>query len=289
MQQLSIQHSLIARFVRSLIDVIFLGKRTAIPLPAVMHTLSSYLTTFLTILFPRGVTYIDVRIPSFSLALLATILPPLLWNILGPLQYYTRAISRLLRLCGVSQQYAPLVGTYMCGLAIATLSVVRSALFTEMMRDQASVTAWEESAAWNAAAGAVFVVGLVFFIGAYWQLGIAGTYLGDYFGIFREERITAFPFNVLDNPMYDGSSIFHFGEAMLYVWLFFPFFRFALGCCTDACLSVCLCAEQNKTGIINRPAWPWPSGYLCATASAAFSKSKSSLDLSQHWTPFSLF
>lgn len=88
---------------------------------------------------------------------------------------------------------------------------------------------------WNAAAGAVFVVGLVFFIGAYWQLGIAATYLGDYFGIFREERITSFPFNVLDNPMYDGSSIFHFGEAMLYVTCFvllvFCFLLFHVCCC----------------------------------------------------------
>lgn len=72
----------------------------------------------------------------------------------------------------------------------------------------------------------MFVVGLVFFVGAYLRLGVAGTYLGDYFGIFREERITAFPFNVLDNPMYDGSSIFHFGEGMLYVFLsvFLSFF-----------------------------------------------------------------
>lgn len=34
-----------------------------------------------------------------------------------------------------------------------------------------------------------------------WRLGVVGTYLGDYFGILMEERVTAFPFNVMDDPM----------------------------------------------------------------------------------------
>lgn len=253
-QALQNSNNLMARFVTSLIDVIFLGKRTPIPLPFLLsHTLPSHISTLLSTLFPRNITpHINMHVPSFSLALLFTILPPLLWNILGPLEYHTRIISRLLTLVGVPRRYAPLVGTYVCGAMIATLSVVRSALFTDMMRDQPSIKDWEHSAAWNAIGGAVFVVGLVFFVGAYLRLGVAGTYLGDYFGIFREERITAFPFNVLDNPMYDGSSIFHFGEGMLNhkpagmlmaVWLFVCY---RIGCIFEEPFTVKLYAERDE-------------------------------------------
>jgi len=37
--------------------------------------------------------------------------------------------------------------------------------------------------------------------------------IGDYFGILMEERVTSFPFNVLDNPMYVGSTMSFFGTS----------------------------------------------------------------------------
>lgn len=47
-----------------------------------------------------------------------------------------------------------------------------------------------------------------------YRLGIKGTYLGDYFGIFMESRVTAFPYNLHDNPMYVGSTFCFFGHAL---------------------------------------------------------------------------
>ena len=49
-----------------------------------------------------------------------------------------------------------------------------------------------------------------------WALGVTGTYLGDYFGILMKERVTGFPFNFFDNPMYDGSTLCFFGTALYY-------------------------------------------------------------------------
>jgi len=48
-------------------------------------------------------------------------------------------------------------------------------------------------------------------------LGITGTYLGDYFGILMKERITGFPFNVTDDPMYNGGTLLFLGYALRYV------------------------------------------------------------------------
>lgn len=47
-------------------------------------------------------------------------------------------------------------------------------------------------------------------------LGITGTYLGDYFGILMDRRVTSFPFNVTDAPMYYGSTLSFLGTAILY-------------------------------------------------------------------------
>lgn len=47
-----------------------------------------------------------------------------------------------------------------------------------------------------------------------YALGVTGTYLGDYFGILMDERVTGFPFNVCENPMYVGSSLNFLATAL---------------------------------------------------------------------------
>lgn len=198
----------VVTFVTVVFKVLILGKRMAIPLPAFFEQAGQLVTKALLTALPNGVPYIKLSDPTFALALIATTLPPLVWNTIGPFEYYTRLVSRVVR--------KPIIGVYLSGSIIAFLSVLRSALFAAAIHEQPKAKELDHPVLF-AAAGALFVVGVVFFIGAYYQLGISGTYLGDYFGIFRDERITAFPFSALDNPMYDGSSIFHFAEAVLYV------------------------------------------------------------------------
>jgi phosphatidylethanolamine N-methyltransferase len=47
-----------------------------------------------------------------------------------------------------------------------------------------------------------------------WALGVTGTYLGDYFGILMDHRVTSFPFSVTDAPMYHGSMLSFLGTAL---------------------------------------------------------------------------
>lgn len=42
---------------------------------------------------------------------------------------------------------------------------------------------------------------------SFMRLGITGTYCGDYFGIQMEKRVTNFPFNICEDPMYLGSTL----------------------------------------------------------------------------------
>lgn len=61
-----------------------------------------------------------------------------------------------------------------------------------------------------------FGLGNLFVLTSMYALGITGTYLGDYFGILMDHRVTGFPFNVLDNPMYVGSTLSFLGTALYF-------------------------------------------------------------------------
>ncbi|KAJ3287411.1 Phosphatidyl-N-methylethanolamine N-methyltransferase [Borealophlyctis nickersoniae] len=64
------------------------------------------------------------------------------------------------------------------------------------------------------AAIALFGVGNIFVLTSMYKLGVTGTYLGDYFGILMDARVTGFPFNVMENPMYSGSTMCFLASAL---------------------------------------------------------------------------
>lgn len=53
----------------------------------------------------------------------------------------------------------------------------------------------------------LFGLGQIFVVTSTWALGVTGTFLGDYFGILMDHRVEGFPFNVLRDPMYVGSTM----------------------------------------------------------------------------------
>lgn len=77
--------------------------------------------------------------------------------------------------------------------------------------------------------GALIIGGQALVMSSTWQLGITGTYMGDYFGILKDSRVEGygltfprsladdvcprFPFNILRDPMYVGSTICFTGGA----------------------------------------------------------------------------
>jgi phosphatidylethanolamine/phosphatidyl-N-methylethanolamine N-methyltransferase len=68
---------------------------------------------------------------------------------------------------------------------------------------------------------ALIVLGQTFVVTSMWALGITGTFLGDYFGILMDHRVEGFPFNVLRDPMYVGSTMCFAGGALWWVLLVF--------------------------------------------------------------------
>lgn len=66
------------------------------------------------------------------------------------------------------------------------------------------------------AAYGCLAIGNTLVLSSMYALGVTGTYLGDYFGILMDAPVTGFPFNVVNSPMYVGSTFSFVGSSLLY-------------------------------------------------------------------------
>jgi len=93
------------------------------------------------------------------------------------------------------------------------IGIFRDFLYEQALRQQPSLDVLQTDAV-KLAAAALFFCGNVLVLTSMWALGFTGTYLGDYFGILMDHRVTSFPFNVTDAPMYYGSTMAFLGSAL---------------------------------------------------------------------------
>jgi phosphatidylethanolamine N-methyltransferase len=139
-------------------------------------------------------------------AALLIVLCPVLWNVVSRWEYRTRFLSK--RLFGGS----PRPACYAFAAVVFCASLVRDHLF--LVACQADEGLWD---AVPAQVGLVLqFLGLSMVVASFWRLGIVGTYCGDYFGILLPRKVTAFPFSVMQHPMYDGATAAFLGTAIWY-------------------------------------------------------------------------
>ncbi|KAF9909172.1 Phosphatidyl-N-methylethanolamine N-methyltransferase [Lobosporangium transversale] len=140
----------------------------------------------------------------FSVA--SIIFNPTFWNIVARKEYRSKFITRLFN--GNS-----LYGCYALAATIFTLGLIRDAIFKHAIDNQPKAECMNilpiQVLAWLC-----LIVGNLFVLSSMWVLGVTGTYLGDYFGILMDERVTSFPFNVNNNPMYNGTVMIFLGTAL---------------------------------------------------------------------------
>jgi phosphatidylethanolamine N-methyltransferase len=131
---------------------------------------------------------------------------PVFWNIAARSEYEYKVISRWT---------GKKLGCYFLALSIFSLGVYRDLLYKKCLQEQ-PISGWENSTITSLLGAILFIAGNVLVVSSMWALGITGTYLGDYFGIYMEKRVTSFPFNITDNPMYNGSVMSFIGTALWY-------------------------------------------------------------------------
>nr|XP_033770835.1 phosphatidylethanolamine N-methyltransferase isoform X2 [Geotrypetes seraphini] len=150
--------------------------------------------------------YIDLMDSNFAIAVLSVIFNPLFWNVVARWEHKTRALTRLFG--------SPYTGCYFLGVILLLLAYLRSHYFTEALKSQPRSEGLDFPGAYYTGL-IILATGALFVISSFLALGFVGTYLGDYFGILMEEKVTGFPFNVMENPMYWGSTAIYLGWSLM--------------------------------------------------------------------------
>ncbi|CAG7851338.1 Phosphatidyl-N-methylethanolamine N-methyltransferase Short=PLMT; AltName: Full=Overproducer of inositol protein 3; AltName: Full=Unsaturated phospholipid methyltransferase [Serendipita indica DSM 11827] len=141
---------------------------------------------------------VDFHQPSFYYSLGMIFFNPLFWNIVAQNEYHHKLISKRVK--------NPRIGCYLLAATIFSLGIIRDALYTKALKDQPAMDLLP--APFDIVVPAFLAVfGQILVISSTWQLGITGTFLGDYFGILMDEKVESFPFNYFNDPMYVGSTL----------------------------------------------------------------------------------
>ncbi|KAL1699131.1 phospholipid methyltransferase-domain-containing protein [Schizophyllum commune] len=151
---------------------------------------------------------LDTSKPSLALALAAIAFNPTAWNIVARNEYRNKTITRIF---GGN----PKAGCYFLALMIFSFGMLRDSLYHRALADQPRVPLLPEPFNLIIPA-ALAALGQLFVVTSTWALGITGTFLGDYFGILMDHRVEGFPFNVLRDPMYVGSTMCFAAGALWY-------------------------------------------------------------------------
>jgi len=160
------------------------------------------------VLLAKSRSLIDVNQTSLHLALLAIVFNPTAWNIVARNEYRNQTMTRIF---GGNAKY----GCYFLAFMIFSSGILRDQLYHLALLDQPQKAMLPQEYKVIVPA-ALFIIGQIFVLTSTWALGITGTFLGDYFGILMDHRVEGFPFNVLRDPMYVGSTMCFAATALWY-------------------------------------------------------------------------
>ncbi|XP_034049635.1 phosphatidylethanolamine N-methyltransferase isoform X2 [Thalassophryne amazonica] len=152
------------------------------------------------------VKHINFQDSSFCIAVVTIMFNPFFWNVVGRWEHRTRRLSRLF---GSSH-----LACYCLAVVIILLNVYRSHSMMVVMTAQPRWGVLARTDVFYMGL-AVLTVGTVLVVSSFLALGFTGTFLGDYFGILMEEKVTGFPFSIMENPMYWGSTANYLGLALI--------------------------------------------------------------------------
>jgi len=150
--------------------------------------------------------YINFNDSQLQYTALIALLCPLIWNI----------VARSIRPYCIKQsrtfQYA---ACYALTIWIFSFSSYRDYQFHLTLAAQPTHPLLEQYYAIIQPLSVLLIVaGQTLVLSSFYRLGITGTFLGDYCGILMDERVTGFPFSVVEDPMYVGASLSFLGSSL---------------------------------------------------------------------------
>ncbi|EEB05786.2 phosphatidyl-N-methylethanolamine N- methyltransferase [Schizosaccharomyces japonicus yFS275] len=145
---------------------------------------------------------------SLLAAVLSIFLNPLLWNLAARQEYHNKTLTKLAN--GDSKK-----ACYGLAIVIFVGGIIRDLIFQNAIKRQPTMSLLL-APFFQGISKLLLLAGSVLVLSSMYRLGIVNTYLGDYFGFLLPARLTGFPFNVCDNPMYVGSTLCFLATALRY-------------------------------------------------------------------------
>ncbi|KXS10333.1 phospholipid methyltransferase [Gonapodya prolifera JEL478] len=155
---------------------------------------------------PPRASLVDPTQPTLWLAIGHVVFNPLAWNIISRNEYRNKTITKLVG--------TPHRGVALLGTAIFVAGLSRDVVFAWAMEHQPKLELLDTPLVKYSGYTSI-ALGLLLVLSSTYQLGLVNTYLGDYFGLLMEKRVTEFPFSVLEHPMYYGSTLNFFGTSLI--------------------------------------------------------------------------
>jgi len=152
--------------------------------------------------------WIDWSQPSLLLSLASITFNPTAWNIVAQNEFHNKTITRAFG----GNVYR---GCYFLAVMIFSFGLLRDSLYHRALVSQPRHPLLPEPFAVILPA-CLFIIGQTLVLTSTFVLGITGTFLGDYFGILMDHRVEGFPFNVVRDPMYVGSTMCFAATALWY-------------------------------------------------------------------------
>lgn len=139
-------------------------------------------------------------------SMLTIMFNPLFWNVVARWEYRNHTLTKVLG--------SPQRGCIFLGSTIFSLGLFRDYRFNVALDSQPKWPVLYEN--WILLLGyGCILFGMTLVLTSYWALGFYGTFLGDYFGILMDRRVTEFPFNIFNDPMYVGSAFSFLGTSLI--------------------------------------------------------------------------
>lgn len=154
-------------------------------------------------------TYIVFNDWEFLSSLFMIIICPVTWNLVARWEFHTKIFSKL---AGDNRLAADIFAHI-----LIEMGILRNYLFSRVIRHHTHFEV-EGTLSMIVTAIALLMVGSGFALNfmAYYRLGIHGIYYADYFDVLFPEMVTAFPYNVMNNPLYVGSTLLFVGNALFF-------------------------------------------------------------------------
>eukprot|EP00058_Branchiostoma_floridae_P011115 XP_002596603.1 hypothetical protein BRAFLDRAFT_114470 [Branchiostoma floridae] len=147
--------------------------------------------------------YLRLNDPNFLITVVLIMFSPTYWNLVARSEYRSHWVTHLFR--------SARVGCSVLAVSIMLLGLHRDWWFKQTLYSQPKVSAIQSPVLGYA----VIAIGALLVLSSFWALGWYGTFLGDYFGMLMDEPVTSFPFNLVSDPMYVGTTMNFAGVALL--------------------------------------------------------------------------